>query len=101
MTIHKAKGLEFDSVIVPGLASGGGRDERRLFMWMETPERSLLLAPINPTGGDDDPIYEFIRDLDKAKADHENARLLYVAATRAKHRLHLLGDAQVDARTTG
>ena len=95
MTIHKAKGLEFDSVIVPGLASGGSHDDRKLFMWMETPERSLLLAPINPTGGDDDPTYEFIRDLDKAKANHENARLLYVAATRAKHRLHLLGDAQV------
>ena len=97
MTIHKAKGLEFDTVIVPGLASGGGRDERKLFMWMETPEGSLLLAPINPTGGKDDPTYEFIRDLDKDKADHENARLLYVAATRAKHRLHLMGDAGLDS----
>ncbi|HUL56992.1 MAG TPA: UvrD-helicase domain-containing protein [Usitatibacter sp.] len=96
MTIHKAKGLEFDTVIVPGLHSGGGRDERKLFMWMETPERSLLLAPINPTGGKDDPTYEFIRQLDKDKADHENARLLYVAATRAKHRLHLLGNADID-----
>ncbi|HEY2628253.1 MAG TPA: 3'-5' exonuclease, partial [Usitatibacter sp.] len=97
MTIHKAKGLEFDSVIVPGLASGGGRDERKLFMWMETPDQSLLLAPINPTGGDKDSTYEFVRNLDKAKADHESARLLYVAATRAKHRLHLLGDAGLDA----
>ncbi len=96
MTIHKAKGLEFDTVIVPGLGSGGGRDDRKLFMWMETPSRSLLLAPINPTGSKGDEIYEYIRELDKEKADHENGRMLYVAATRAKRRLHLLGDTKLD-----
>ena len=96
MTIHKAKGLEFDTVIVPGLCSGSGRDDRKLFMWMETPSRSLLLAPINPTGTKGDAIYEYIRSLDKEKADHENGRLLYVAATRARKRLHLLGDTKLD-----
>ncbi len=94
MTIHKAKGLEFDTVIVPGLAGGGGRDERKLFLWMETPESSLLVAPINAAGSKDEPIYELIRDLDKRKADHETVRLLYVAATRARSRLHLLGDVK-------
>ena len=96
MTIHKAKGLEFDTVIVPGLGGGTGRDDRKLFMWMATPQSSLLLAPINPAGEDDDAIYEFIRGLDKSKAEHENARLLYVAATRARRRLHLLGDVKLD-----
>ncbi len=96
MTIHKAKGLEFDVVIVPGLDAGTGRDDRKLFMWMETPARALLLAPINAAGAEDDPVYRFIRNVDKQKADHENARLLYVAATRARHRLHLLGCAKVD-----
>ena len=94
MTIHKAKGLEFDTVIVPGLAAGTGRDDRALFLWMETPESSLLLAPINAAGSDKEPIYELIRDLDKRKTDHENGRLLYVAATRARRRLHLLGDVR-------
>ena len=42
MTIHKAKGLEFDTVIVPGLAAGTGRDERRLFMWMETADSNSM-----------------------------------------------------------
>ena len=96
MTIHKAKGLEFDTVIVPGLGGGTARDDRKLFMWMETPSSKLLLAPINATGAKGDDIYEFIRGLDKEKADHESARLLYVAATRAKRRLHLLGDAAID-----
>jgi ATP-dependent exoDNAse (exonuclease V) beta subunit len=96
MTIHKAKGLEFDCVIVPGLASGTGSDDRSLFMWMETPESHLLLAPINATGTKDDLIFELIRGLDKRKSDHENGRLLYVAATRARKRLHLFGDVKRD-----
>jgi ATP-dependent helicase/nuclease subunit A len=100
MTIHKAKGLEFDTVIVPGLGSGTGRDERQLFMWMERAGRAggLLLAPINPTGSDKDPIYETIRHLDKEKGAHEAGRLLYVAATRAKKHLHLLGDVKLSAK---
>jgi len=112
LTIHKAKGLEFDTVIVPGLGSGTGRDERKLFVWMERPASGLplprgegrgeggsqlLLAPINPTGGDKDPTYEYIRGLDREKSGHEDGRLLYVAATRAKKHLHLLGDARLDA----
>ncbi len=95
MTIHKAKGLEFDNVIVPGLGAGTGRDDRKLFMWMET-RAGLLLAPMHPSGGERDPAYEYIRALDRQKADHEAGRLLYVAATRARKRLHLLGDCKRD-----
>jgi len=97
MTIHKAKGLEFDAVIVPGLDAGTGRDERKLFMWMDTPEGALLLAPINATGDDDDPVHKFLRGVERQKADHESARLLYVAATRARRELHLLGCVKLDA----
>ena len=64
-------------------------------MWMETPERALLLAPINATGAEDDPVYRYLREVDKQKADHETARLLYVAATRARSHLHLLGCARI------
>jgi ATP-dependent helicase/nuclease subunit A len=96
MTIHNAKGLEFDTVIVPGLQSGTARDDRTLFMWMETLE-GLLLAPVNPAGTDKDPLYEMIRGLEQEKSDHEGGRLLYVAATRARSALHLLGDCRRDA----
>ena len=102
LTIHKAKGLEFDTVIVPGLGSGTGRDERKLLVWTERPTldgtggSQLLLAPINPTGSDKDPTYEYIRRLDREKNGHEDARLLYVAATRAKKHLHLLGDVGLE-----
>ena len=95
MTIHNAKGLEFDTVIVPGLHADTAGDDRKLFMWMETLE-GLLLAPVNPAGSDRDAIYELIRRLDKEKGAHEGGRLLYVAATRARTRLHLLGDCKRD-----
>jgi len=107
LTIHKAKGLEFDTVIVPGLGSGTGRDERKLFVWLERPalegagRSRLLLAPINPTGSDKDATYEYIRRLDREKESHEDARLLYVAATRAKKHLHLLGDVGLETGTGG
>ncbi len=106
MTIHKAKGLEFDTVILPGLGGLSGKDRRDLFIWMERVaagegDSQLLLAPINPTGSDKDPIYEYIRDFDREKTGHENGRLLYVAATRARKHLHLVGDTRLQADDEG
>jgi len=90
MTIHKAKGLEFGTVIVPGLDRGPGRSDAPLMRWHELPDRSLLLAPIKETGADSEPAYEYLKRLDREAEDTEAARLLYVAATRAKQHLHLL-----------
>jgi len=101
MTIHKAKGLEFDTVIVPGLGRVPRGDDSRLFLWMEQPRRDsdgttdLLLAPIQETGVDDDPIYRWLQKIEAEKQRLESGRLLYVAATRARQRLHLLGDTRL------
>ena len=103
MTIHKAKGLEFDTVIVPGLHAGSRSDEKRLLAWMETPlgedaggRGTLLIAPVNPAGSDNEPTYQYLRQLEKVKARHEETRLLYVAATRAREELHWLGNGKLD-----
>ena len=99
MTIHKAKGLEFDHVVVPGLGRAPRTDDKRLFLWIERPGREapeLLVAPIGEAGADDDPIYEWLRKLDAERGRHEAARLLYVAATRTRKRLHLLGNAKLE-----
>src|SRR5262249_17897588 len=100
MTVHKAKGLEFDTVILPGLGAGTAKDDRKLFLWLKRSaaareETAILLAPMNPSGTGKDPIYEYIRRLDKTQAEHESGRILYVAATRARAALHLCGDATV------
>ena len=159
MTIHKAKGLQFDTVILPGLGYPPRRDDPKLLLWLERPrilpplpggercaetwsrgpihgdvtveahgstqtiaalhpaagshpsakadgtcsalrgrgvrgEGDLLLAPIRDAAAAEDRIYEYVKALESAKEQHEAARLLYVAATRARSQLHLVG--QVD-----
>lgn len=99
MTVHKAKGLEFDTVILPGLGRPPQSERPRLLMWMERPrsrhEVDLLLAPIKETGGEEDAIYKYLSLKDREKEQYEAGRLLYVAATRARRRLHLLGHVRV------
>jgi ATP-dependent exoDNAse (exonuclease V) beta subunit len=99
MTIHKAKGLEFDVVIVPGMARTSRNDEKKLFLWTEQPDvhgaTELLLAPINAAGDDGDAIYRWIGRVHGQKQVLEDGRLLYVAATRARRQLHLLGSVGV------
>jgi ATP-dependent helicase/nuclease subunit A len=111
MTIHKAKGLEFDHVIVPGLGKAPPAEGKKLFLWMERPANpdpsmprrpesstNLLLAPIEETGTESDPIYAWIKQLAADKSAFEDGRLLYVAATRAKQRLHLLGETRLELK---
>jgi ATP-dependent exoDNAse (exonuclease V) beta subunit len=101
MTIHKAKGLEFHTVIVPGLGRAPRGDEAKLFLWVEQPRTDggggadLLLAPIQETGAEEDPVYRWLQALEAGKEQLESGRLLYVAATRARERLHLLGDTRL------
>ena len=97
MTIHKAKGLEFDTVILPGLGRGVRSRERALLRWLEHPDYELLLAPIPPYASEEqEPTYQAIGHILKEKDDHETLRLLYVSVTRAKSRLHLLGHVKLN-----
>ncbi|MEO8626968.1 MAG: UvrD-helicase domain-containing protein [Betaproteobacteria bacterium] len=94
MTIHKAKGLEFDTVLVPGLSAATGVDDTQLLRWIERPRADggsdLLLGAMTASGGADDAIYASITRLSNERQEHEDGRVLYVAATRAVNRLHLL-----------
>lgn len=95
MTIHKAKGLEFDTVIIPSLEKRPAIDESQLLLWLERQNSKgtsdLILAPIRSLEEDFDSIYRFVRTQITLKNNYEISRLLYVAITRAKARLHLLG----------
>ncbi len=96
LTIHRAKGLEFDTVILPGLGRLPRSEDPRLLMWHEYTRGGrprLLLAPIRATGGEKDPLYAYLARIESQKRENEKTRLLYVAATRARQCLHLLGHA--------
>ena len=97
MTIHTAKGLEFDTVILPQLDRKLPNDDKSLLQWMERPltndQTALLLAPIHAIGNDKDSLYEYIHRQQKIKLAYETDRLLYVATTRAKKRLYLFFNA--------
>ena len=106
MTIHKAKGLEFDAVIVPGLGRAPRKNDKRLLKWIEQPHSEamhrkdapiadLLLAPIQETGAGVDSIYKWLEKLEHDKEQFEADRLLYVGVTRAKRFLHLLGNVNL------
>jgi ATP-dependent exoDNAse (exonuclease V) beta subunit len=103
MTIHKSKGLEFDTVILPGLDKTTGRTDQPLLMWEEVPREGfggdvadvdLVVAPMPPKGknkANQHGIYDYMKSLEKQRAAFEDARVLYVAVTRAERCLHLLG----------
>ncbi|MBI1195112.1 MAG: AAA family ATPase, partial [Gammaproteobacteria bacterium] len=95
MTMHKSKGLEFDTVILPGLGRKPRQEDTPLLSWLERTharaEPDLLLAPISPAGEKPGRMTTLLRRIEQRKRRLEDARLLYVAVTRAKHRLHLFG----------
>ncbi|AXS78920.1 exodeoxyribonuclease V subunit beta [Dechloromonas sp. HYN0024] len=102
MTVHKSKGLEFDTVILPGLHRETGGNESSLLLWDEVAgadgEEHLLVAPIKQKGaGNGEPTaYDYLKKFEAERAAHEAERLLYVAATRAIRQLHLVGVAVAD-----
>lgn len=93
MTIHKSKGLEFDTVILPGLGSKAQKGDKPLLRWLRLPQENeqdlFLLSPIQAAFDGRDSLYEYLNSLSLEKDQYEQQRLLYVAATRAKKRLYL------------
>ncbi|NKB76026.1 MAG: AAA family ATPase [Gammaproteobacteria bacterium] len=94
LTIHKAKGLEFDTVIIPGLERTPRSPEREMLRWARLPAE--LLIALLPANGEEDKFYQFLGALDKSHQRNELSRLMYVACTRAKQRLHLFGNTTTD-----
>ncbi|HEX5864217.1 MAG TPA: 3'-5' exonuclease, partial [Casimicrobiaceae bacterium] len=103
MTLHRAKGLEFDVVVMPGLARPPKHSEAELLLWRQRPA-GLLLAPIRARtmdNSEDDPVYAYLRSLAAIEDDAELGRLLYVGCTRARRSLHLTATLAVDRDADG
>lgn len=103
MTIHKSKGLEFETVIIPGIGKTTTSDKSRLLYWCErtSPQGSpeLVFGPIKPAWDEKNKTTDYLKHLEQEKIGYEVGRLLYVAVTRARDSLHLLG--HVNVKTDG
>jgi ATP-dependent helicase/nuclease subunit A len=104
MTIHAAKGLEFEVVLVPQLQRPGKIDDSPLFYWLVrkqpgATEDELLLAPIGYKHGDKPRLYDWVGKKSLRRLRQEEKRLLYVACSRAIHELHLF--AAVERKQDG
>lgn len=94
MTMHKAKGLEFDVVIIPGLAKSIRNQEQELLLLEQRDylHTYFLVAPIRAVDQDEDTIYKYLAWCERQRAEHEILRQLYVAFTRAKQKIYCLAD---------
>jgi len=97
MTMHKSKGLQFDTVILYGLQRAP-RGESPPLVRFEQSEGRVLLGPVKARAdAEADPLSRYLGRREKQRADFETDRLLYVAATRARDRLHLVATIGADA----
>jgi len=96
MTMHKSKGLQFDHVVLFGLGRQPRNESAPLLGWVDIPtddgDNARIISAIGRRDDvEHDPLHQFIGRMSKDKGDHETGRLLYVACTRAKRSLHLVG----------
>ena len=105
MTVHKAKGLEFDHVLLVGAARKPRAEDQPLWHLRHVgtaPQSGELLVPKPPDALPvDDPawrLYAYVHGEHSLARAHEALRLLYVAVTRARRSLQIYVCADRDAQ---
>jgi len=94
LTMHGAKGLEWDLLVLPALHRRPRPAERELLYWLpftsEHDQEQVLLGPLRAAWQtDNSPLVDLIRAEQGDRDAFEHQRLLYVAATRAREELVL------------
>ena len=102
MTMHKAKGLQFDHIVLYGLGRMTKGDEKSILSWLNLPDAgegaSMLLSPVGARAElETDRLHNFIEAAEREKGRLEQDRLLYVACTRARYSVHLVGHVDLTA----
>ncbi len=115
LTIHKAKGLEWDYVFLPQFNKGTPADKRQLITWSFVrskpgkngrfdqsyqsnqnalvPAAQLLVAAKDARRKSHRSVFDFVNDRGAALREEEAKRLLYVAVTRAREGLWISASA--------
>lgn len=98
MTLHKAKGLGFDAVILPDLDDSAFDDEGRLHVLETSDEETgghVLLPPVKAIRDADDKLSAQVAEWASNQC-YEQFCVLYVMLTRAVHGTYCLLDATRD-----
>ena len=100
-TIHGAKGLEYPIVLVPFLWDGGRPKKSPVPIFHGPDDGDGRRQRFVDVGGPSSPDFPSHQNLAAAEDEAERSRLLYVALTRAKHRLTVWWiDEAADTDTT-
>lgn len=119
LTVHKAKGLEWDYVFLPQLSRGTPSEKRQLITWSFSrfspikqgrsldsyqlasararPAAQLLVAAKDTRRRAHRSVFDYVHERAAALRDEESKRLLYVAVTRAREGLWLSASAPAAA----
>ncbi len=93
LTMHAAKGLQWDVVVLPGLGHKGANGDTPLLAFSEVPSPggAMTLMAAKASTRQKDTLYTLINGIEKSKDNNEIQRLLYVACTRPETALHMFG----------
>jgi len=89
MTVHASKGLEYPVVILPDTSTASQSGSREYNIKAHA-NHGICLRPSSDDGANP-AMYNFLKALDEDEDRQEDARVLYVAMTRAKDRLIISG----------
>lgn len=97
MTIHKAKGLEFESVILYDLNRRPRPDSEPLLRFEQSSQGRLYVGMVQASDAEEkDSMSQFIKERENQRTYYELQRLVYVAVTRARAQLHLVALAELN-----
>ncbi len=94
LTMHAAKGLEWDAVVIPNLQAKPNQSDQSLLYWLPVPladeDHGVLIAPLSASSDNtSSPRVSLIKKEQRLRERFESLRLMYVATTRAKKSLWL------------
>ena len=93
MTIHKSKGLEFPFVFLANAQKDLSKSNRTGSVFVYDPDYRLAFDYVNPilSVKIDSNLKKILRDKDQDEGLYEESRVLYVALTRAKEKMYVVG----------
>ena len=100
LTIHKAKGLEYPVVLLPGMQTQIPSDRSGVFIGRHDGDWQAGITLDSRTASHKTWMYEQIKEQTRAEEEAEDKRLFYVAVTRAKFGVGFVAKIKPETRAS-